>query len=85
MAEEASVAVIVNVAVEPTVSDTALLMSPVPDAAGHEPEPLTEHVHVTPERLIGRVSMTVAPTTSDGPAFETVDRVGHRCARCCRR
>ena len=68
--EASSVPMIVNVAVAPTVSETGTLTLPLPDA-GHEPEPLSEQVHVTPLNDAGRASATVAPTTFDGPEFET--------------
>ena len=72
-----TVPVAVNVAVEPFVSVTVVLMLPVPDRAPHEfPAPLVEQVHVTPVTLfgdvLGKVSATIAPVTECGPPLVTV-------------
>ena len=69
-ADDCNVAVSVNVAVAPTVNQTLLLMLPVPDA-WQEPEPVTVQAQVAPLSDAGRRSATVAPTTSDGPRFDT--------------
>ena len=44
-------------------------MLPEPDA-GQVATADAVHVQVTPERLAGKVSVTVAPVIADGPAFE---------------
>jgi hypothetical protein len=59
----------VNVAVPPGASVTVALMLPLPEAGQVEPAEAA-HVHVAPARLAGNVSVTVAPVTVDGPAFE---------------
>lgn len=64
-----SVAVSVNVAVPPTSNDTGVLMLPDPDAAQVEPADAV-HSQVAPVSAAGKVSVTVALTTVDGPAFE---------------
>jgi hypothetical protein len=63
------VPVIVKVAVPLGTSVTEALIEPVPDAAHDEPAEAT-HDQVTPERVAGMVSVTVAPVIVEGPAFE---------------
>jgi hypothetical protein len=48
-------------------------MSPLP-APVQVPPPVPEQVHVAPAIAAGTGSLTVAPLTSDGPAFVTVIR-----------
>ena len=67
-----SVPVAVNVAVPPTSRFTVWLMFPEPLAAAQLEPPEATHVHVTPVRLAGKVSATVAPVAADGPALLTV-------------
>jgi hypothetical protein len=69
VAAEAMVAVRVNVAVPLGSRSTVVLMFPRPDAGHVEPAEAV-HVHVTPERVAGTVSVTVVATAADGPAFE---------------
>ena len=59
----------VKVAVPETSRLTLELMLPLPDAGQLDPA-LAVHVHVTPVKLAGKVSVTVAPTITDGPAFD---------------
>src|SRR2546422_8968320 len=67
-----SVPVAMNVAVPPTRRFTVRLMFPEPLAAA-QLEPLeATHVHVTPVRLAGKLSVTVAPDAAEGPALLTV-------------
>jgi hypothetical protein len=54
------------VAVPPATSVTVSLIEPVPDAVQVEPADAT-HDHVAPLSDDGRVSVTVAPVTVDGP------------------
>ena len=70
VAVDAMVAVTVKVTEPDTASVTAPLMLPVPDAAGHVEPLVAEHVHVAPVNVPGKVSATVAPVITDGPAFE---------------
>jgi hypothetical protein len=58
------------VRVPPTVRFTESLTDPVPDAVHDEPDEAT-HVHVALLSEAGRVSVTVAPVTFDGPALPT--------------
>ena len=58
----------VKVAVPETRRLTLALMLPLPDAGQLEPA-LAAHVHVTPVKAAGKVSATVAPVITDGPAF----------------
>jgi hypothetical protein len=54
--------------VPPDSRFTVSLTLPVPDAAHDDPDEAT-HVHVAPLSAEGSVSVTVAPTTADGPLF----------------
>jgi hypothetical protein len=72
-----TVPVALNVALDPLVSVTVVLMLPEPEAAAQElTAPLVEQVQVTPVTLfgdvLGKVSTTVAPVTLFGPLFVTV-------------
>ena len=58
--------VAVKTTLAPTGTVTGVLMSPLPDA-GHAPPLVPVHVHVTPIRGVGNVSVTVAPVASLGP------------------
>ncbi len=66
----AMVATTLKVTEPPEGRLTKALIFPVPLAAGQEPPPAATHVHVAPEIPAGNVSVTVAPTTGSGPAFE---------------
>jgi len=65
----ATVAEIVNVALAPTGRSTVVPMLPVPFPKAHDAPPAGTHVHVTPVRPAGIVSVTGAATTADGPEF----------------
>ncbi len=55
----------------PTGTFTALsAMLPVPDAV-HDAPPAPAQVQVAPVSVAGSASVTVAPVTAEGPAFET--------------
>ena len=69
VAPATTVAVIVNVAVAPTGRSTVVPMLPLPLPAAHDPPPAGTQVHVAPETVAGRVSVTGAATTADGPAL----------------
>lgn len=73
VAVDAIAAVNVNVAVPPDRRLTDALMSPMPDA-GHDDPAEAAHVHVAPDNAAGSVSVTVAPVTADGPAFDAAMR-----------
>src|SRR3989442_135031 len=66
----ATVALTVNVAIPPTGRLTVVPMSPLPEAEPHEPPAEPPQVQLTPVRVAGMVSVTVAPVTELGPAFE---------------
>ena len=59
----------VKVAVPETSRLTLALMLPLPDAGQLEPA-LAAQVHVTPVKVAGKVSVTVAAVITDGPAFD---------------
>ena len=67
MAAGSTVPVAVKTTLAPTGTVTAVLMLPLPDA-GHAPPPVAAHVHVTPVRVAGKASVTVAPLASLGPS-----------------
>lgn len=72
VAVETRVAVRLKVAVPPERILTVLLMLPEPEAVVQE-EPLEAvQVQVAPDKAAGKVSLTVAPTTSPGPLLVTV-------------
>jgi hypothetical protein len=60
-----------KVTLPPTSTFTALLMLPLPLAGQLDPGDAL-HVHVTPLSMPAKVSVTVAPVTSLGPALVTV-------------
>ena len=66
-------AVSANVAEAPGAKSTAVAMLPLPDAAAQafSAPGGTEHVQDAAESALGRLSVTAAPTTDDGPPFET--------------
>jgi hypothetical protein len=64
-----TVAIAVYVAVPPTGRLTVSLILPAP-AGVHVPPPAPTQVQVTPVSAAGKVSVTVAPVTGLGPAFE---------------
>ena len=66
------VPVAVKVAVPPTARFTVVAMLPLPLAAAQLEPAEAVQVQVTPVRLAGKVSVTEAPVTGLGPAFETV-------------
>jgi hypothetical protein len=69
--DDETVAVTVNVAVPPESRFTAEVeMLPEPEAGQDEPAE-AEQVQLTPVSPDGRLSVTVAPTTSEGPLFFT--------------
>ena len=71
-AVDTTVALTVNVTDPPDRTLTVAEMLPEPDAGQLDPADAV-HVQVTPERLAGIVSVTVAPTIAEGPAFnETI-------------
>jgi hypothetical protein len=59
----------VNVAVPETRRVAVALMLPLPEAGQLEPA-LAAQVQVTPVKAAGKVSVTVAPVITDGPAFD---------------
>ena len=67
VADAATLAVSVNVAVPAGARLTVALMLPEPLAGQVEPVPAATHVHVAPLNAAGNVSVTVAPVTNDGP------------------
>ena len=69
VAEATTVPEMENVADPPGANVTAEETLPLPEA-GHVEPAVAAHVHVTPLRLPGTVSATVAPVTVDGPGFE---------------
>jgi hypothetical protein len=70
VAEEATVPVAVKVALLVVGRLTVVEMFPAPEAAAQLP-PTDEQVQVTPVNVAGKVSLTAAFTTSDGPLFVT--------------
>src|SRR5262245_65902574 len=62
--------VALNVAVPPGSNVTGALMLPLPPAGQDDP-PLAEHVQVTPERVAGNVSVTIAAGDPIGPPCVT--------------
>ena len=66
VAPAAIVASTLNTAVPPTARFTSSLMSPEPDAAQLEPAEAVQ-VQVAPVSDVGRVSVTTAPVTAEGP------------------
>ena len=64
-----SVAVSVYVTLAPAGRLTVSAMLPLPDAV-HVPPPAPTQVHVAPVSAAGSVSITVAPLTALGPAFD---------------
>src|SRR2546426_337996 len=70
VAEEFTVALMVNVAVPPARRLTEAEMSPEPEAGQLEPAEAT-HVQVMAWSFEEKVSVTVAPVTSEGPLFVT--------------
>jgi hypothetical protein len=76
VAEDATVPVTVNVAVEPLFRSIDRLMLPLfPEAGAPQLLPVangeTEQLHVAPVNAAGKVSLTFAPVTSEGPLFVT--------------
>jgi len=69
VAVESTVALTVKVTEPPDKTLTEAEMLPEPDAGQLEPADAAQ-VHVTPERLAGMVSVTVALVIAEGPAFE---------------
>ena len=63
------VPVSVKVAVPPGARLTLALMLPLPDAGQLDPA-VAVHVQVAPVIVAGKVSVTVAAVTDDGPALE---------------
>jgi hypothetical protein len=63
------VAFTVKVTVPVTPRLIVALMLPLPDAGQLEPA-IAEHVHDTPVRAAGTVSVTVALVIADGPALD---------------
>lgn len=72
VAPGAIVAVRVNVAVPETSSDTVVLILPAPAVAPQLEPALAVQVQLAPLSVPGKVSVTVAPVTADGPALLTV-------------
>ena len=68
VADALTVALTVYVAVPLASRFTVSLMLPLPEAVQLEPADAV-HVQVTPVKLAGIVSLTVAPVTSLGPLF----------------
>ena len=69
VADAATLAVTVKVAVPPAIRLTVVLMLPTP-AAGQLP-PTATQLHVAFDKLAANASTTEAPTTSDGPLLAT--------------
>ena len=69
VAEALSVAVSVNVTEPPTGMLTSSLMAVTPLEVAHDAPPVAAHSHVTPLSSAGGMSVTVAPTMSEGPPF----------------
>ena len=67
----AIVASITNVADSPMARSTVVAMSPPPAADAHDELGKALHVHVTADNPAGITSVTVAPTTADGPLLVT--------------
>ncbi len=63
-----AVAVTVNVAAPPGSRSTVVVMFPAPLAGQAEPA-LAAQVQVAPLSCAGRMSVTLAPTTADGPVL----------------
>ncbi len=72
VAPAAMVPVAVNVTVPPLSTSTLALRSPAPLAAPQAEPALAVQVQVTPERIAGNTSLTVAPVTALGPELVTV-------------
>jgi hypothetical protein len=70
-AAEATRASTVNVALPPTGSVTVALMLPTPFDEPHVPPLIPTQVQLTPVKLAGNVSATVAFVTGISPTFET--------------
>ena len=66
------VPVAVKVAVPPTSRFTVVAMLPLPLAAEQLEPAEAAQVQLIPVKLAGKVSVTDAPVTGLGPAFETV-------------
>jgi hypothetical protein len=60
-----------NVTASPEAMSTAVEMSPDPDAVSHDDPVGAVHVHDVIVAPVEAASVTVAPTTSDGPWFVT--------------
>ena len=69
VAVDTTVALIEKVTDPPDRTLTVAEMLPEPDGGQLEPAEAV-HVQVTPERVAGMVSVTVAPTIADGPALD---------------
>src|SRR5690242_20241973 len=67
-----TVPVAVNVTDPPTGTLTLALMLPAPEGSVQTPPPAPMQVQVTPVSAAGKLSITVAPIASLGPAFVTV-------------
>ena len=66
------VPVTVYVALPPGMIVAVVAMLPEPPAAPQDEPAEGRHVHVAPPMIAGSVSVTLAPTAVDGPAFDTV-------------
>jgi hypothetical protein len=71
VAVDTTVALTVNVTEPAARMLTEAAKLPEPEAGQLEPADAV-HVHVTPVRLAGTVSVTVAPVIADGPAFDAM-------------
>src|SRR5690606_22347639 len=71
VADGSMVASTVYVTLPPAGRFTVSVMLPLPLAV-HVPPSTPTHVHVAPVRLAGKVSVTDAPSTLLGPAFDAV-------------
>jgi hypothetical protein len=69
VAVDNTVALTVKVTEPPDATLTEAEMLPEPDAGQLEPAEAV-HVHVTPDRVAGTVSVTVELVMADGPALE---------------
>ena len=72
LADAESVAVRVKVTTPPTGRSTVVSIESAPEAAVHTPPDAPTHVQVAPLSVLGRVSVTCAPTAVDGPLLATV-------------
>src|SRR4051812_21628601 len=71
LADATTLAMTVKDAVPPGSKDTLVLMALPDPPAGHADPAEAAHVHETPLSEAGATSVNGAPTTADGPLFDT--------------